>query len=97
VIDIDEIHLWTIVGVSHGEGDERIHIGSARRDGAMIVLHEQNNGTDCCDGRVTVVPLASVTEMQILRDADSLRRAIEEDGIAFPGSEARPHPGPEVM
>ena len=55
MIDIDEIHLWTIVGVSHGEGDERIHIGSARRDGAMIVLHEQNNGTDCCDGRVTVI------------------------------------------
>ena len=80
----------------HGEGDERIHLGSARRDGTLLVLHEVNGDIDCCGGRVCVVPLTSVTELHVLPDAESLRRAVEDDGIAPPGTVVRPLTGPEV-
>src|SRR5205823_13148798 len=84
-IALDELQLYAIVAVQHGEGDERLHLGSARGDGTLIVLHEQNNGTECCGGRVSAYPLAAVISIQILPDAESLARAIEEDGIAPPG------------
>jgi len=96
MIDLKEIQLYAIVAVLHGEGDERLHLGSARRDGTLVILHEQNNGTDCCGGRVSVYPLSSVVSIQVLPDAESLALAITEDGIAPPGTIERPHPGPEV-
>ena len=96
MIDIDELQLWTIVSVLRSEGDERIHIGSARRDGHLVVLHERNDGFECCEERVCIVPLASVIDLQILPDAETLRRAIEEDGIGLTDGKTKIAYSPEV-